>query len=53
MYQTAAPGTEMMFRVDGNRSKILPLWIRSLRHFKVKPHHIVQDLYKVTRAYLW
>ena len=50
----AAYGMEMMFRVDGNaKQKILPLWMKSLRHYKVKPHHIVQDLYKVTRAYLW
>jgi electron transfer flavoprotein-quinone oxidoreductase len=52
--ELAAQGSEALFRVDGSRKqKLLPLYWRTLRNVGAKPHHVVQDLYKVARAYLW
>ena len=52
--QLAARTSEALFRVDGSRKrKLLPLYWRTLRQVGAKPRHVLQDLYHVTRAYLW
>jgi electron transfer flavoprotein-quinone oxidoreductase len=49
-----AAGVEQLFRVDGGpKQKIMPLSTRTMRRFRIKPHHLMQDLYQVARAYLW
>ncbi len=50
----AAYGIETLFRVDGGRKqKIFPLFMKTVRHFRVKPRYVLQDLYHAARAYLW
>ncbi|NBC31503.1 MAG: FAD-dependent oxidoreductase [Alphaproteobacteria bacterium] len=52
--EMAARASESLFRVDGSRKqKLLPLYWRTLRQVGAKPHHVVQDLFQVARAYLW
>ncbi len=52
--QLAALGSEALFRVDGQRKqKLLPLYWQTLRQVGAKPRHVVQDLWNVSRAYLW
>jgi electron transfer flavoprotein-quinone oxidoreductase len=47
-------GLEQLFRVDGSaKQKILPLSMRTMRQFRMRPHHLVRDLVHVARAYLW
>ena len=49
-----AQGFERLFQVDGNaKQKLLPLSFRRLRQFKAKPQHLLGDLYRVARSYLW
>ncbi|MCP5420807.1 MAG: FAD-dependent monooxygenase [Gammaproteobacteria bacterium] len=49
-----ARSMEALFRVDGNRkNKILPLARATLRQFRIKPSHLLKDLYHAARAYLW
>ncbi|MBK8174717.1 MAG: FAD-dependent oxidoreductase [Rhodospirillales bacterium] len=49
-----AHGTEMLFQVNGQaKQKILPLSFKVMRQYKVKSRHVLSDLYKVARAYLW
>lgn len=52
--EMVAHGVEQMFKVDGApKQKILPLSWRTMRRFRIKPQHMVNDLYQVARAYLW
>jgi electron transfer flavoprotein-quinone oxidoreductase len=49
-----AHAAENLFRVDGNgKQKILPLAMKSVRRFRIRPHHLVRDFYHAARAYLW
>jgi electron transfer flavoprotein-quinone oxidoreductase len=49
-----ADSIEQLFKVDGTpKQKIIPLYFRTMRKFKVKPRHLVQDLFQVARSYLW
>jgi electron transfer flavoprotein-quinone oxidoreductase len=49
-----AHGMEALFRVDGTgKHKLLPLMYKTLRHYRVKPRHVLHDLYQAARAYLW
>ncbi len=49
-----AHGVEQLFKVDGSaKQKIVPLAFRTMRKFRMKPRHLVQDLYQVARSYLW
>lgn len=52
--ELVAEGFERLFRVDGRpKQKILPLSLRTLRHFRMKPRHLLSDLYQAARGYLW
>jgi hypothetical protein len=49
-----AHGAETLFGVDGRgKQKLYPLVRGTMRHFGVKPRHVLQDIYRATRAYLW
>lgn len=52
--EMAAESFERLFRVDGEaKQKILPLYFRTLRRFGAKPQHLLQDVYRAARSYLW
>lgn len=52
--EMVAHATEMLFRVDAaGKKKIVPLLGKTMRDLGVKRSHVLQDLYKVARAYLW
>jgi electron transfer flavoprotein-quinone oxidoreductase len=52
--EIVAHGAETLFRVDGlGKQKIIPLAMRTVRRFHIKPQHLIRDLYHATRAYLW
>ncbi len=51
--EIVAHGAETLFRVDGNsKQKILPLAMRTVRRFRIRPHHLLRDFYHAARAYL-
>jgi electron transfer flavoprotein-quinone oxidoreductase len=48
-----AHGAETLFRVDGkSKQKIVPLAMRTVRRFRIRPHHLLRDFYHAARAYL-
>lgn len=52
--EIVAHGAETLFRVDGHsKQKIVPLAMRTVRRFRIKPHHLVRDFYHAARSYLW
>lgn len=52
--ELVAYGTETLFRVDGGaKHKILPLLMKTVRQFGLKPRYLLQDLYQAARSYLW
>ncbi|HEX9372905.1 MAG TPA: FAD-dependent oxidoreductase [Roseiflexaceae bacterium] len=49
-----AHGAEQLFRVDGGeKKKILPIALESLRHFNVSPLHLLQDVFNGGRSLGW
>jgi len=52
--EMAAESFERLFRVDGEaKQKILPLYFKTLRRFGAKPQHLLHDVYRAARSYLW
>jgi len=52
--EIVAHATETLFRVDGNsKQKIVPLAMKTVRQFHIKPHDLIRDFYNAARAYLW
>jgi electron transfer flavoprotein-quinone oxidoreductase len=49
-----ADAAETLFRVDGKgKQKIVPLAMKTVRRFKIRPSHLIKDFYHAARSYLW